>query len=307
MEKEKFRMNNSSKCAQVENNIETFPTVSIPVDHPMQTEYVAILAQNLAEIAKNNRVNIMLGCVQPIPAAAPTDKTGYDYADLIQKMAENAIKNSIPWPPLENLKQQTETEDDAVEEEDNADNEDCNDCESRNICVCNTCDCRTCPLTRNPEKCHVKHWSCEECDGQDPIGVEHELECPLIKEYLPVMRRFQQLLEKLRNDYHSNTNDKKGYKVISSVGGTDGRLAVTVMFDDLRKAAFSLELHFDRMGNVWEYRVPRSKKLRNPYSDGAEYQFIRALIQFGEQVTGKSYVEFLKKYDCVHEDLTGLK
>ena len=193
MEKGKLHMSNSKGCTQI-GGMETFPTVSIPVDQPMAIEDVGLLALNLAEIAKSNRVNIMLGCVpsMPVPQEEPSD-SGSDYADLIQKMAENAIKNSIPWPPLENLKQQTETDDDAIEEED-VDNEDCSDCESRNVCVCNTCDCHKCPLTRNPEKCRVKHWSCEECDGQDPIGVEHEVECPLIKEYLPVMRRFQQLL-----------------------------------------------------------------------------------------------------------------
>lgn len=301
------RMDNSSGCTQINNEMMTFPTISIPMAQPIQPEYAALFASQLAEVAKNNQVNIMIGCFPPMQQQT-TSTPDYDYADLIQKMAENAIKNSIPWPPLENLKQTTAA--DKTESSESSDGcccEECTgECNNDHTSVCDTCDCHDCELAKgNSDTCPVRLYSCHDCDGQDPIGVEHAVECTLLREYLPVMRRFQQLTMHLTESYRKMTDNKKGYKLITSTGGTDGRLSATVMFEDLRKAAFSLELHCNRVTGDWEYRVPRSKRIMNPYSpETPEGKIINQLIKFAEDIVGP-YDYFLKKYECVHEDLTG--
>lgn len=305
MEEQQMKMNNSTGCAQIDNSVKVLPTISIPMTQPIQPEYVASFASQLAEVAKNNQVNIMIGCFPPMQHQQNASTPDYDYADLIQKMAENAIKNSIPWPPLENLKQTTADE---TESSDDCCCDECTgECNNNHTSVCDTCDCRDCELAKdNSATCPVRLYSCHDCDGQDPIGVEHAIECTLLKEYLPVMRRFQQLTMQLTESYREMTDNKKGYKFITSTGGTDGRLSVTVMFGNLRKAAFSLELHCNPTTGFWEYRVPRSKRIKNPYSDETpEGKIINQLIKFAEDIVVEPYDLFLKKYECMHEDLVG--
>lgn len=179
--------------------------------------------------------------------------------------------------------------------------EDCEDCNG-----CDTCDCKTCPLARESNvTCPVRDYTCDECCGKEPCGSKHDNICELLEEYYPAAVRFTELIDELREQFMEESNGKIAYKLITSTGGTDGRLAVTVMFGTPLKAAFSLEMHYQRRVNDWVYRVPRSKKMSNTFTaDTPEAKFIARLINASEKITNKSYIDFLAKYKIVHEDLT---
>lgn len=191
----------------------------------------------------------------------------------------------------------------AVEMPSDCENSECTDnccCDADNEELrspCDTCDCFNCPLARdNSTNCPVRGRPCEECNGQNPIGVEHEFECLMLKEYHPIVIRFDRLLNQLIKEY-GESKPGKSFKVVTSSNGTNGRIAVTLMFSDTRTAAFSLELHYDRFGNKWEFRLPRTKKIFNTFEYSMpESNFIRKLIAFGEEITGTEYKNFVKKY-----------